>query len=124
MGSSSGSRFGGGSGGPPRPYGSRPPGGPGGPSGGPGGRPRPRFYARRKVCGFCVDHVTHIDYKSADTLKRYMSDRARVEPRRKTGTCAMHQRILREALMRARHLALLPFTLDHILDSRVLPARR
>lgn len=103
-------------------------GGPGGPRsgpGGPGGRPRPRFFARRKVCAFCVDHVTYIDYKNGDVLKRYLSDRARVEPRRKTGTCAKHQRILTDALMRARHLALLPYTLDHILDSRLpAPGRR
>ncbi|MCH8189938.1 MAG: 30S ribosomal protein S18 [Chloroflexi bacterium] len=97
--------------------GSRPP-----PRGGSGGRERrgrPRYYPRRKVCAFCVDHVTAIDYKSVDVLKRYLSDRARIDPRRKTGTCARHQRMLAHAMKRARHLALLPFSMDHILQSGI-----
>ena len=72
---------------------------------------------RRKVCSFCVEHVTHIDYKSVPLLRRYLSDRARIEPRRKTGTCASHQRILAEALKRARHLALLPYTPAHLREA-------
>lgn len=113
----------------PSRFGSRPPmsggGRPGGGMGGPGGPRRPRFFARRKVCTFCAEHVNHIDYKNADALKRYLSDRGRIEPRRKTGTCAKHQRILTEALLAARHIALLPYTLNHILDSRLpAPGRR
>ena len=77
-------------------------------------RGRPRFFTRRKVCSFCVDHVTNIDYKDVPRLRRYITDRARMEPRRRTGTCASHQRALSMAIKRARHLALLPFTPNHI----------
>ena len=72
-------------------------------------RGRPRFYTRRRVCNFCVDHVSSIDYKDVPRIRRYISERARMEPRRKTGTCAKHQRALSLAIKRARHLALLPF---------------
>ena len=74
---------------------------------------RPRYYARRRVCAFCVDHVDDISYKDLGRLRRYLSDRAKIEPRRKTGACAKHQRFLARALKRARHLALLPFTMNH-----------
>lgn len=84
---------------------------------------RPRFIPRRKVCAFCVDKVTAIDYKSVERFGRYISDRARIEPRRKTGTCAGHQRMLAMAIKRARHLALLPFTQDHIRISGVMASR-
>ena len=85
-----------------------------GPRRGPGGmRPRRRYIARRKVCSFCVDKVTLIDYKEAFKLRRYVSDRSRMEPRRKTGVCAKHQRRLSLAIKRARHLALIPFTSTH-----------
>ena len=77
-------------------------------------RGRPRFYSRRKVCAFCADHVTKIDYKDLGRLRRYVSERARMEPRRKTGTCAKCQRALSTAIKRARHLALLPFSQAHI----------
>ncbi|MDE2860977.1 MAG: 30S ribosomal protein S18 [Chloroflexota bacterium] len=77
--------------------------------GGPRRRGRPRFYARRRVCAFCVDHVSEIDYKDLPRMRRYVSERARIEPRRKTGTCARHQRALTMAIKRARHLALIPF---------------
>jgi small subunit ribosomal protein S18 len=72
-----------------------------------------RYAPRRKVCSFCVDHVDEIDYKDAGKLRRYLSDRGKIEPRRKTGTCAKHQRRLTIALKRARHLALLPYTSEH-----------
>jgi small subunit ribosomal protein S18 len=62
------------------------------------------------VCAFCVDHVAEIDYKDLGRLRRYISDRGKIEPRRKTGTCARHQRRLTNALKRARALALLPYT--------------
>lgn len=86
--------------------GGRPQGGPGGPR----GRGGYRNYNRRKVCAFCVDHVNEIDYKDLGRLRRYVSDRGKIDPRRKTGTCAKHQRRLTIALKRARHLALLPYT--------------
>ena len=92
-------------------------GGPGGARGGPGGgRPRgrgDRFVPRRRVCGFCVDKVEHIDYKDVARLRKYLSERAKIEPRRKTGTCARHQRALSVALKRARHMALLPYVGPH-----------
>ncbi|MDR0671112.1 MAG: 30S ribosomal protein S18 [Oscillospiraceae bacterium] len=67
---------------------------------------------RRKVCSFCVDRIEHIDYKDTARLRRYISERAKILPRRMTGTCAGHQRDLTEAIKRARHLALLPFVTD------------
>ena len=68
--------------------------------------------ARKKVCGFCVDKVENIDYKDIARLRRYMSERGEILPRRVTGTCARHQRELTVAIKRARHLALLPYTAD------------
>ena len=82
----------------------------GAPEGGRGsGGPRRRFTGRAKVCTFCVDKNSRIDYKDYDTLRRYITDRAKIRPRRQTGTCAKHQRALSRAIKRARHLALLPF---------------
>jgi small subunit ribosomal protein S18 len=81
---------------------------------GPGGRPRGKYTPRRKVCAFCVDKISHIDYKDLMRLRRFLSDRAKIEPRRKTGTCAKHQRRLSIALKRARMIALLPFTGEHL----------
>lgn len=79
------------------------------------GRPqRPRFRRGRRACPFCLDKIKEIDYKDVSRLRRFLSDRARIERRRKTGTCAKHQRRLAVALKRARHLALLPFTPEHI----------
>jgi len=102
----------------------------GAPSGDRGGeRPRRRpgggggRFGRRRVCSFCVDKVQSIDYKEPSKLRRYISDRAKIEPRRKTGTCARHQRMLTQALKRARHVALLPFTAQHIQLTGVFPTR-
>ncbi len=81
-----------------------------------GGRGRD-FRSRRKVCAFCVDRVREIDYKDVGRLRRYISERAKIEPRRKTGTCAKHQRRLTVALKNARHMALLPYTAAHIRGS-------
>ncbi len=70
-----------------------------------------RFGPRRaKICNFCADKVKHVDYKDPDMLRRYLTERGKIRPRRQTGTCARHQRSLRTAVIRARHLALLPFT--------------
>jgi small subunit ribosomal protein S18 len=67
---------------------------------------------RRKVCQFCVDKMTAIDYKDTARLRRYLSERSKILPRRTTGTCAMHQRQLTEAIKRARQIALLPYVTD------------
>lgn len=64
---------------------------------------------RRKVCAFCVDKVSTIDYKDVAKLRRYLSERGKIVPRRVTGTCACHQRALTTAIKRARHIALLPY---------------
>ncbi len=84
---------------------------------------RGRFAPRRKVCAFCVDHVDEIDYKDPAKIRRYLSDRGKIDPRRKTGTCAKHQRRLSIALKRARHLALLPYTGEHARLSGVFTPR-
>ncbi len=67
---------------------------------------------RKKVCSFCVEKVETIDYKDVPRLKRFISERAKILPRRVTGTCAYHQRQLTTAIKRARHIALLPYTAD------------
>lgn len=67
---------------------------------------------RKKICAFCADRVENIDYKDVAKLRRYVSERAKILPRRVTGTCACHQRKLTRAIKRARHLALMPFTSD------------
>ena len=67
-------------------------------------RMRPR--KRRKVCSFCVDKITMIDYKDTAKLRRFLSERGKILPRRTTGTCAAHQRQLTTAIKRARHVAL------------------
>lgn len=73
---------------------------------------RPINRRRRKVCAFCVDKVDKIDYKDASKLRRFTSERAKILPRRVTGTCAYHQRELTRAIKRARHIALLPYSSD------------
>jgi small subunit ribosomal protein S18 len=67
---------------------------------------------RRKVCAFCVDKVEFIDYKNTAKLRRYVSDRGKILPRRTTGNCASHQRAMTRAIKRAREIALLPFTAE------------
>jgi small subunit ribosomal protein S18 len=67
---------------------------------------------RRKFCAFCVDKVDSVDYKSVPRLRRHVSDRAKILPRRVTGTCAKHQRMVAVAIKRAREIALLPFVAD------------
>ncbi|NLK39276.1 MAG: 30S ribosomal protein S18 [Clostridiales bacterium] len=75
--------------------------------------PRPnRPRRRRKVCTFCVDKVDHIDYKDVPRLRKFISERAKILPRRISGTCAKHQRQLTNAIKRARHVALLPYISD------------
>ena len=67
---------------------------------------------RRKVCSFCVDKITQIDYKDTAKLRRFLSERGKILPRRTTGTCAAHQRQLTTAIKRARQIALLPYVAD------------
>ncbi len=67
---------------------------------------------RKKVCVFCEEKVEKIDYKDVARLRKFTSERAKILPRRVTGTCAKHQRELTEAIKRARHVALLPFISD------------
>jgi len=90
-------------------------------SGGRGGndrrtnRPRGRGrFQRRRICAFCVDKIDNIDYKDVDMLRRFVSEQGQIQSRRRTGTCARHQRRLTLAIKRARHLALLPYTAEHI----------
>ena len=73
---------------------------------------RPNRKGRKKVCAFCVEKVDKIDYKDTAKLRRYTSERAKILPRRVTGTCAYHQRELTTAIKRARHIALMPYTND------------
>lgn len=67
---------------------------------------------RKKVCAFCVEKTSVIDYKDVAKLNKFTSDRAKILPRRVTGTCARHQRKLTTAIKRARHVALMPFSND------------
>ena len=67
---------------------------------------------RKKVCNFCKDKVTSIDYKDANALGRYVTERGKILPKRVTGTCAKHQRMVARAVKRARSVALLPYTTD------------
>ena len=107
--------YGGGPGG--RPSGGRP-GGPGGRPpgrGGPRGRGGRRYGPRRRICAFTVEGVTP-DYKDVDRLRRYISEQGKIEPTRKTGTSAKNQRLLAQAIKRARYLALLPYAPEHSIN--------
>ena len=77
---------------------------------------RPRraggFHSRKKVCVFCSEKAKDIDYKDVATLRKYISERGKILPRRITGTCAKHQRAITVAVKRARHVALLPYQVD------------
>jgi len=76
-----------------------------------GGR---RFFSQPRVCQFCTDRNARIDYKQADALRRFVQEDGKIRPRRQTGTCAKHQRLVAQAIKRARHLAMLPYTGDHL----------
>ncbi len=67
---------------------------------------------RKKVCAFCADKTTVIDYKDANKLKRYIGETGKILPRRITGTCAKHQRALTVAIKRARQIAIVPYVVD------------
>lgn len=69
---------------------------------------------RNRVCQFCVENAKSIDYKAVSLLRQYINDRGRILPRRRTAACAKHQRMLSRAIKRARHVALLPYTGEHV----------
>jgi len=103
--------------------GRRDPSGPGGPRGGGGDRDRGGpggqqggkkkfFYRRKRVCKFCVEKIEYIDFKDVKTLQQFIPERGKILPRRISGTCALHQRKLQNAIKRARIAALIPFTAD------------
>lgn len=75
-------------------------------------RGRKVFFRRRKVCKFCADKIPYIDYKDVKLLSGFVPERGKILPRRISGTCARHQRPLQQAIKRARHVALLPYTTD------------
>ena len=75
---------------------------------------RQRVFSRRKHCSFCVDNIEVIGYKDPLKLRLYISNTGKIAPRRRTGTCAKHQRALAVAIKRARHLALLPYVPAHM----------
>ncbi len=76
---------------------------------GPGGRGGNRRRMRRKVCRFCADKIDLIDFKDVKLLQSYIPERGKIMPRRISGSCAPHQRMLAEAIKRARNIALLPY---------------
>lgn len=74
--------------------------------------PRPMVRRRKKVCIFCADKVDFIDYKDSAKLRKFISERGKILPRRISGTCSKHQRELNTAIKRARQVALLPYVTD------------
>ncbi len=82
-----------------------------------------RYGKRRRVCPVCAEGPSVLDYKNIEFLRRFISERGRIEQRRKAGTCAKHQRALAQAIKRARHLALLPFTVEHMRRTGVSTSR-
>ena len=77
-----------------------------------GGMRKGGLRRRPKFCHYCVEKQKKVDYKDIENLRRYTSERGKIIPRRVTGNCAKHQRLLTEAIKRARYMALLPYTLD------------
>ncbi len=73
---------------------------------------RDRGRRKKKICSFCVDKIAVIDFKDAPRLKKYITERGKILPRRITGNCAHHQRMLTVAIKRARNMALLPYTVE------------
>ena len=73
---------------------------------------RPNIRRRKKVCIFCGENAQAISYKDVATLRKYVSERGKILPRRITGTCAKHQRAVTTAVKRGRHIALMPYTVD------------
>lgn len=81
-------------------------------------KPKPKTkkekqFRSRKPCKFCKEHIDYVDYKDEKRLRRFMTERGKITPRRITGTCARHQRILAAAVKRARVIALVPFVREY-----------
>ena len=77
-----------------------------------------RFFAKPKFCQFCADKALVIDYKKTDLLRKYVTEEGKIRPRRQTGACARHQRVVAAAIKQARHVALLPFSGRSLDDGR------
>ncbi|MBQ1230185.1 MAG: 30S ribosomal protein S18 [Clostridia bacterium] len=75
-------------------------------------RPANANRRRKKVCIFCADKISYVDYKDSAKLRKFISERGKILPRRISGTCAVHQRAVNTAIKRARNMALLPFVTD------------
>ena len=86
-------------------------------AGGEGGGER-RFFAKPKFCQFCADKTLTIDYRKTDLLRKYVTEDGKIRPRRQTGACARHQRVVAEAVKQSRYIALLPYTGKHWEESR------
>ena len=82
--------------------------------GGPRRKKKKVFFRRRKVCRFCADKIDVIDYKDVRFLQQYIVERSKILPRRISGTCAKHQRMVQQAIKRARHIALLPTSSNYL----------
>ncbi|MDR1081530.1 MAG: 30S ribosomal protein S18 [Deltaproteobacteria bacterium] len=74
------------------------------------GRGKKKTFHRRKICRFCADHISHVDYKDVQTLRQFITERGKINPRRINGNCAKHQRLITKSIIRARYMALLPYT--------------
>ncbi|MBI1921648.1 MAG: 30S ribosomal protein S18 [Geobacter sp.] len=81
----------------------------------PTGPRKKRTFQRRKVCRFCADKAIKIDYKDPRTLRTFITERGKIIPRRISGNCAAHQRLVTEAIKRARNLALIPVAAGHVM---------
>ncbi|MCK7480938.1 MAG: 30S ribosomal protein S18 [Candidatus Moduliflexus flocculans] len=77
-----------------------------------------RYFAKPKFCQFCADKTLTIDYKKIDLLRKYVTEEGKIRPRRQTGACAKHQRVVAAAVKQARQIALLPFTGKRVEDMR------
>jgi small subunit ribosomal protein S18 len=73
-------------------------------------RGKKKTFHRRKVCRFCSEHMNTVDYKDVATLRHYITERGKINPRRINGNCAKHQRLVSRSIFRARYMALLPYT--------------
>ncbi|HEY8363282.1 MAG TPA: 30S ribosomal protein S18 [Tissierellaceae bacterium] len=71
-----------------------------------------KYKPKKRVCSFCIEKIDHIDYKDVNRLKKYITERGKIIPRRISGNCAKHQRELTNAIKRARQVALLPYSAD------------
>jgi small subunit ribosomal protein S18 len=77
------------------------------------GKKKKKKVPKKKLCYFCTEHLVAIDYKDEDLLRRFMTERGKISPRRNTGTCAKHQRLLATSVKRARHVAMVPFVKEY-----------